>query len=694
MQRSMNPAALQSTMRPKEVMDSAAGNRAIEEAYAMKFRELPSLLHGGDYNADQWMDRPDILEKDMELMKKCGVNVVTLGVFSWSSLEPEEGVYTFEWLDNVMERCEKNGIYVILATPSGGKPPWLAQKYPEVMRTDANRVRHLYGERENHCNSSPVYRELVRRIDEKLAERYARHPALIMWHISNEMYGKCHCRACQKNFQGWLKKKYGTLDKLNEQYWSRFWSHTYTDWAQLESPAAHGETAIHGLALDYQRFYSDLSIDFLQMEIDAVKKYNPEIPTTTNLFHFNSGIDNRRLADHLDFVAWDAYPRWHCGENKASEWKNGVEAAFGYDACRSYKGQPFLLMETTPSSTNGFPVSKLKRPGVHMLSCMQAVAGGADTVQYFQWRQSLGDYEKFHGAVISHNGSGNTRVFRDVAEVGRRLAELSELKNAGVESQAALVYDWDNLRGLEEQCFLRRGDRQVDRILKEHYEAFLRNYVSVDIISQRDDFSRYKVVAAPMLYMLLPGTAEKIRRFVAEGGVFVTTFYSGLVNENDLCYECFPPYSLNDVTGVREEEIDCLCDGEENHFTYNGKRYSASLYCDLVEAEGETVASYEEDFYAGRPALVKNSYGRGESWYMACRGELGFLVDFYRDLFGKAGVRRIIAEDFAEDVMVKERCSENKRFLFLMNFSSRPRELGEERLKGYEVKILEEEMPD
>ena len=253
----------------------------------MKLWEIGKLLHGGDYNVDQWLDRPDILAEDIRLMKLAGVNVVSLCIFSWSSLEPEEGVYTFEWLDEVMDSMYKNGIYVILATPSAGKPPWLIKKYPDIMRTREHRQRLLYGERENHCNSNKIFREKVCRIDEKLAERYANHPALILWHISNEMYGICHCETCQASFRKWLQGKYKTIDCLNEQYWSNFWSHRYTDWEELESPSSVGETAVHGLALDYKRFYSDLSIDFLQMEIDAVKKYNPSIPETKSqgLFH-------------------------------------------------------------------------------------------------------------------------------------------------------------------------------------------------------------------------------------------------------------------------------------------------------------------------------------------------------------------------------------------------------------------------
>ena len=648
----------------------------------MKLNEIGQLLHGGDYNVDQWLDRPDILQEDIRFMKKAGVNVVSLCIFSWSSLEPEEGIYTFEWLDKVMDSMYENGIYVILATPSAGKPPWLIKKYPDIMRTNEHRQRLLYGERENHCNSNEIFREKVRQIDEKLAERYAHHPALILWHISNEMYGICHCEKCQGNFRKWLKEKYQSIEALNYQYWSRFWSHRYTDWEELESPSPIGETAVHGLALDYKRFYSDRSIDFLQMEIDAVKKYNPEIPVTTNFFHFNCGINYWKLAEKLDVISYDRYPHWHSGADQSTEWEIGLESAFAYDYCRSMQNKPFLLMESSPSSTNWMPVAKLKRPGIHMLGSMEAIACGADSVQYFQWRQSRGAYEKFHGAVLSHNGSEHTRVFRDVEQVGKRLANLGHIKNTETKAQIAIIFDWDNLRGLEEQKSLRNINRDFEKVIMEHYEALVQNYVSVDIIAQTADYSRYEIVIAPMLYMFLPDTAEKIRSFVKGGGIFVMTYYSGLVNENDLAFEGFPPFSLNDVFGVKSEETDSLEDTDCNSFIRR--------YCDLVQLHGaEVLASYEQDFYAGMPVLTKHTTGLGTAYYMAARGEVEFLRDFYAKIIKDAGVEKIIESEYIRDVMVKERHDKGTKYIFLMNFSKNMSEIGGERLSGYEVKIEE-----
>ena len=663
------------------------GMRAKHVGVNMKFQEIETLLHGGDYNAEQWLDRPDILAEDIRLMKKAGVNVVTLGVFSWSMYEPREGEYHFDWLGKIMDDMYANGIYVILATPSAGKPPWLVKKYPEMMRTNESRIRLLYGERENQCNSSRIFREKVHKIDSLLAGHFARHPALLMWHISNEMYGECHCEECQKNFRRWLKSKYGSIDHLNREYWSTFWSHKYEDFSEIQSPAPHGETAVHALALDYKRFYSDLSIDFLKAEIETVKEYNPEIPVTTNLFHFNCGIDLAKLCQVIDVVSWDSYPRWHCSD----DWNVAVKAAFGFDFCRTRKNKPFLLMESTPSTTNSFENCKLKRPGVHMLSAMEAVACGSDSVQYFQWRKSRGAYEKFHGAVISHNGSEDTRVFRDVAEVGKRLQEINVIKNARTKSHIALVYDWENMRALEEQKSLHRNEKSFDDIILEHYEALMKNYVSVDIIDAKADLTQYDLVIAPMLYMMDEKTVGSIRGFVEKGGACVLTFYSGLVNENDLAYEAWAPYGLNDVFGIRVEETDALCDQEYNEFLYEGRMYRASYACDLMHADtAKVISQYWKDFYCGMPAVTENCFKKGRAYYIACRTDSDFLYDFYGNVIKECGIKKLIHSQYVDGIMVKQRCKNNKEYQFLMNFSQAEKTIAGIALKGYEVKIMED----
>ena len=390
---------------------------------------FPHFLHGGDYNPDQWPE--EVWAEDMRLMKLSNCNTMSVGIFSWTQLEPEEGKFTFGWLDKIMDLLAANGGYAVLATPSGARPAWMSKKYPEVLRVRPERLRNLHGVRHNHCFTSPVYREKVSIINTKLAERYKDHPALLVWHISNEYNGECHCDLCQAAFRVWLKKKYDNdLDTLNQAWWAAFWSHTYTAWEQIESPSPVGEPLLHGLNLDWKRFCNDQTFDFFRSEIVPLRKYTPNVPITTNFMGLFPGLNYPKFADYVDVVSWDSYPVWH---TTGSDWRLGAQISFVHDQNRSMKGgKPFMLMESTPSNTNWQPIPKLKRPGMHMLSSLQAVAHGSDTVQYFQWRKSRGSSEKFHGAVVDHVGNEHTRVFKDVTDLGAVLKQLDPLIGTSV----------------------------------------------------------------------------------------------------------------------------------------------------------------------------------------------------------------------------------------------------------------------
>ena len=351
-------------------------------------KSFTHIIHGADYNPDQWQDRPDILNEDMRLMKLANCNEMSVGIFAWSALEPEEGKFDFSFLDKAMDGIYAAGGRVILATPSGARPAWLAQKYPEVLRVRPDGIRNEFGVRENHCYTSPIYREKVRIINEKLAERYTGHPALIAWHISNEYCGECHCPLCRAAFREWLKAKYGTLERLNREWWSAFWSHTFTDWEQIVPPGPLGDKGLHGLNIDWRRFVTDQTVDFMNAEINAVRKYTPDIPVTSNLMGFFDELDYRRFAKSLDFISWDAYPQWR--GNDKNDIPAAIGAAMAHDLMRSLRKRPFFLMESTPSLVNWHEYNKLKRPGMNELSSLQAVAHGADSVHYFQWTKSRG----------------------------------------------------------------------------------------------------------------------------------------------------------------------------------------------------------------------------------------------------------------------------------------------------------------
>ena len=593
----------------------------------------PVLRYGADYNPDQWLDRPDILERDIELMKKAHVNVVSLGIFAWATLEPSEGEYRLDWMQEVIDRLYAAGVNVDLATPSGARPAWMAQKYPEVRRVGDDRVRQLFGERHNHCYTSPVYREKVKQMNQALARRFGRHPGVIMWHLSNEYGGECHCPLCQEAFRSWLKARYGTIENLNRAWNSKFWSHDYPDFSYIESPAPHGEHSVHGLKLDWRRFVSHQTIDFMKWERDCIREIVPEAKVCVNMMYFFPMIDYFDMAREIDLASWDAYPTWH----KPTETFAGtaLDTAFMHDLIYSVKGQPFWLMENSPGPTNWQPISKVKKPGVNLFAGLQTVAHGGDGVLYFQWRQSRGSSEKFHGAVVSHDGREDNRIFVEAAELGRLLEELRFVCGERREKQAAIVYDWNNRWAMEDAQGPRNAGMGYKQELLRHYAGLRQNGVDVQMVSEDSDLTGYALVVAPMLYLLREDFAARLRAFVAGGGTLVVTYWSGVVNETDLCYLGDTPHALTDVLGVRRLEIDSMYDGETRRCAAVAAgvpaQASGSTLCEVAALEGATpLMVYKEDFFAGAPAVTVHAFGEGKAYYLATRFEEAFYAPFYQ----------------------------------------------------------------
>lgn len=579
------------------------------------------LLHGGDYNPEQWLDRPDILEEDIRLMKKAGVNVVTLGVFSWSVLEPEEGVYRFDWLEKIMDHLYENGIYTILATPSGAKPVWLDEKYPEALRVDEWGRRRHHGVRHNHCMTSPAFREKIRQMDERLAFRFKDHPGLLLWHISNELGGACYCPLCQKKFQEYLEQTYGTIEKLNQAWWTVFWSHQYQRFDQVEPPFANGEGSIMGLNLEWKRFTTWNMADYLRFEIDVLRKITPEIPVTTNFMKLYPGLDYRVLAKEVDVISWDSYPRYH--NDYESLYDTCMENAFDHAVMRSMKkDQPFLLMESVPGAVNWHDFNKVKRPKMHKLAALQTVACGSDSVQYFQWRKSRGSFEQYHGAVIDHLGRDDTRIFQETAETGKMLSDLQAVTGSVVRAKAAVLFDWDNRWAIQDMKGLSQKKKEYEKTCMTFYRLLKELGVETDILSREDDFDGYAFVAAPMLYLLGEDTAEKLKSYVSAGGALLATYLTGYVDRNTLCYlGGFPGDGLKELFGLYCEEIDTLYPSDKNQVRFSdGSLGEVRDFAETIHLIGaEALGVYTEDFYADTPAVTKNVYGKGCAWYAAAR---------------------------------------------------------------------------
>ncbi|WP_099469710.1 beta-galactosidase [Konateibacter massiliensis] len=637
----------------------------------MKYSDKVSkIVYGGDYNPEQWTE--DIWEEDMRLLKLAGIDILTLNVFNWATLQPSEEEYRFDKLDKIMDLVREHGFFVCLATSTGAHPAWMARKYPDILRVEFNGMKRKFGGRHNSCPNSPTYQKYSVELARRLAERYQSYENIVAWHVSNEFGGECYCENCEKAFRLWLKEKYGTLEELNRAWNTTFWGHTFYDWEEIVLPNLlsehfeHDRTQFQGISLDYRRFNSESLRKNFQAEYEVIKKVTPHIPITTNFMGSYKPLDYKDWANYLDFISWDNYP--------ANE-DSPAQIAFQHDLMRGIKGgKPFVLMEQTPSVSNWLSYNALKRPNVMRLLSYQAVAHGADGVMFFQMRRSVGACEKLHGAVIDHAGHKNTRVYREVQALGEELKGIGEnTLGATAKNSVALYFDWDNWWAIEYSAGPSRELKYKDEVMN-YYEALHRQNIPVDIIGPEDELTPYKIVIAPTLYMTKNGYEEKLKRFVEAGGTFVTTFFSGIVEKHDLVVTGGYPGPLRELLGIWVEESDALPPDMENEFIYEGEAYPAKLLCDISHLEGAgALAVYEKDFYKGTPALTAHSYGRGRAYYVGTRSSEEFYTNFLKKLCEEQGIKPLAAP--VANVEVTKRINEMGSFLFFLNHAGESREI-------------------
>ncbi|WP_142968354.1 beta-galactosidase [Enterococcus casseliflavus] len=630
------------------------------------------ILFGGDYNPNQWPK--EIWEEDIRIFKKASINSATVNVFSWAKIQPSENCYDFEELDQIIEKLSTEGFDIVLATSTAALPAWMFKKYPEVARTDYDGRHHKFGQRHNACPNSLVYQKYAERLATKLAERYGENPQVTCWHINNEYGGECYCDNCEKAFRVWLKDKYHTIEALNKAWNMEFWGHTVYEWDEIVLPNALSEgigydkTAFAGISIDYRRFNSDSLLKNYMMERDAIRKIDPTTPITTNLMGTFKGLDYFKWAKEMDLVSWDNYPSYN------TPWSL---VAMTHDLMRGLKQQPFMLMEQTPSQQNWQPYNSLKKPGQMRAQSYQTIAHGADTIQYFQLRRSIGACEKFHGAVIEHVGHEDTRVFRETAALGAELAQLSDIIGTQTQAQVAVIFDWDNYWALEYTSGPTVDLKYVEQIHR-YYRYFYEQNIAVDLVPVDADLSKYKLVAAPVLYMIKEGMQERLTDFVMQGGALLTTYMSGIVDQSDNVHLGGYPGPLRELAGIWVEEIDALAPEQSNGVSLVNEELTGTsiLVSDLIHLENaEALAHYTSNFYAGMPAVTKNTFGDGTVYYFG-----GQLADQLQDQLFKTIVEESdITPVIEEATKLEIACRENAeaKFFVIINFHEEAQPLPE-----------------
>ncbi|WP_245848767.1 beta-galactosidase [Lentzea kentuckyensis] len=621
---------------------------------------LGGLAFGGDYNPEQWDEQ--VWKEDDELMRAAGVNLATVGVFSWALLEPEEGRYDFAWLDAHLERLHANGVHVDLATPTASPPPWFTLAHPDALPVTPDGTRLTHGSRDTYCLTSPAYRTAARRIASALAERYGDHPALALWHVHNEYATLCWCEHTAAAFRVWLRAKYGSLEVLNAAWGTAFWSQRYGSWEQILPPRATQWHRNPGHTLDFSRFFSDEVIAAYTEQRDAIRAHSDRPVTTNMMVPGYQNIDLWALSREVDLVSIDHYP-------DAPGLDAAADTAFAADRARSFAGgKPWLLMEQGTSTVYGGDRVLAKQPGEILRHSLAHIARGSEGALFFQWRQSKAGAEQWHSAMVPHAGP-DSRVFREVRETGAAVGRLGELAGSTVTAHVAVLHDSDAWWALNSDG-LPSSELDYHSALRRAHRALWDAGVVTDFAHPEAELSRYRLVVAPALYLLSDAGAENLRRYAENGGTLLVQHFSGVVDS--LAHARlggYPAAPLREALGIRVEEYRPLARGERISLSdgSHGTTWSESLRTDSAE----TIAAYTDGALAGSPALTTNRCGAGTAWYLSTRLDAVDYAGLVAELLEAAGVRPVLA-GLPPGVEAVTRDGEECRWHVVLNHRAEP----------------------
>jgi beta-galactosidase len=587
------------------------------------------IYFGGDYNPEQWPE--EVWSEDVRLMRRAGVNTVTVGVFAWARIQPDEGQFDYDWLDRALDLLHTNGIAVDLATGTASPPPWAVVRYPSMLTQTREGAIRWPGSRQHWAPSSPDYRRLATDLVRTTVERYRDHPAVVLWHINNEL--GCHMTYDYSDqaaaaFRTWLRERYADIDALNEAWGTWFWSQRYTDFDQILPPRLAPYSVNPGGLLDFRRFSSDILLDIVRLEKRVIREAGATQPITTNLIGVWPFLDYWRWAEEVDYVADDNYP-----DPRDPEAFRG--AAFARDVMRSLKpGHPWLLMEQAPNAVNWRSNNAPKAPGQMAALSMQAVARGADAVMFFQWRQAAAGAEKFHSGMLPHAGP-DTRTYREVCQLGAELAELTDLPVPGGEARVALVLDWDSWWAIDQPDHPAQFDYLAQ--LQGWHAAFHELNVSVDVVRAGGPYAGYSLLVAPSLYLLRDADAAALCDYVASGGRLLATAFTDVVD----AYDRFLPGGfttrLGPALGVRVMDFEGVL---RTTVGWGDTSFGGEALAEVLRIDGAEVLG---TFAGGAPALTRHAFGAGEAYYLATLADRAGRQAVVRHLVDRSGIEPVLA---------------------------------------------------
>lgn len=615
------------------------GNKEVTETLGAReyFTELTKqrgILYGGDYNPDQWTR--EVWEQDIAAMKEAGVNLVSVGIFSWSQLEPQPGQYNFGWFDEILGLLHEADIAVDLATPTASPPPWMGLNWPESLAKDPNGVVMNAGSRNHFSPSSQVYQDRCRSIVQAIVERYHNHPAVVMWHIGNE-YGQVdYSDDAAAAFRIWLRQRYGSIDELNAAWGTAFWSQRYDHFGEILPPRSAPYIINPTQNLDFHRFSSDQMLECYRQQYDLIRQFDPVRPITTNFMGFHWSTDYQQWAEHMDVVSDDYY-------NDPTDDSHRELATLTHSLIRSLgNGQPWVLMEQAVSAVNWRAHNVPKTPASSRIDSLRAIAHGADASLYFQWRSSRFGGERFHSALIPHAGT-DTEQFRGVARHGQELKNLAPVAGSTSSRRVALVFSWPSMWASSERALPTNQMPVIERLRAYHRPFFDRN-IQLDVVGPKADLAGYDLVILPQQFLLSDDDAAALRAYVATGRTVVIGAFSGIVDENGHVYQGRFPVPLVDLTGVSGEdwiplpEEGLKADGDLGQFT-------TKVWAERLRTEGAEVLSHlvDDGSSLGRtlgqyPAITKNSYEQGTVYYVGLTPPDEVLEELLTRIIAETGV--------------------------------------------------------
>ena len=625
---------------------------------------LDGLVFGCDYNPEQWSRETWV--EDVALMREAGVNLVAINIFGWSHVEPEPGRFRFDDLDTVIDLLHEAGIGVNLGTGTSSPPPWLTTRHPEVLPVAADGTTRWPGGRQAHCPSSPVFRERALELVRATAERYGSHPALKLWHVSNELgchNALCYCDESALAFRAWLEARHGTVDALNAAWGTAFWSQRYSSFTEVLPPRATLSFVNPAQTIDFHRFSSDALLEHYRAEAEVIRLASA-VPITTN-FMVAAHIRNQDYwtwAGDMAVIANDHYLDHRLERPE-------VELSFAADTTRGLAGgAPWILMEHSTGAVNWQPRNLTKAPGEMLRNTASHVARGADGICFFQWRASVKGTEKFHSALLPHAGT-SSRTWRDSVELGALAGRLGELQGSRVVADVALVFSWENWWAADLEAHPTSDFSYIEQVHRL-YGALWELGVTVDVVAPGAPLDGYSLVVVPSLYLVRDEHAAVVDDFVARGGSALVTFFSGVVDETDAVRVGGYPGAFRDLLGVRVDEFAPLPVGGRVEVVGGPVDGTGSLWSEPVELVGaEAVLDYASGSLAGRPAVTRNAHGRGLGWYVSTELDAATLRHVVARAVDEAGVAPRSEVAGRAGVEVVRRVGDQHEWVFVLNHS-------------------------